>query len=57
MALFDGNYIDSYGHLLVNSGFVFTYLIHVISDPQEFIFLCHIERNLRIWNQCEPLFR
>ena len=23
----DGNYIDSYSHLLVNSGFIFTYLI------------------------------
>jgi len=28
MAPSDGNYIDSYGHLLVNSGFIFTYLVH-----------------------------
>ena len=26
MAPSDGNYIDSYGHLLINSGFIFTYL-------------------------------
>jgi len=29
MAPSDGNYIDSYGHLLVNSGFIFTYLVHM----------------------------
>ena len=27
MAPSDGNYIDSYGHLLTNSGFIFTYLV------------------------------
>ncbi|KYM80576.1 hypothetical protein ALC53_08974 [Atta colombica] len=27
MAPSDGNYIDSYGHLLVNFGFIFTYLL------------------------------
>jgi len=30
MAPSDGNYIDSYGHLLVNSGFIFTYLVEII---------------------------
>jgi len=29
--------------------------ICVISDPQEFIFLCPIERNLRMRYQCEPI--
>ena len=27
MAPFDGNYIESCGHLLINSGFIFTYLV------------------------------
>ena len=27
MAPSNGNYIDSYGHLFINSGFIFTYLV------------------------------
>ena len=32
MAPSDGNYIDSYDHLLIHSGFIFTYLVHNISE-------------------------
>jgi len=34
MAPSDGayNYIDSYGHLLVNSGFIFTYLVEALFE-------------------------
>ena len=34
MAPSDGNYIDSYGHLLVNSSFIFTYLVYSIVRAQ-----------------------
>jgi len=34
MAPSDGYYIDSYGHLLVNFGFIFTYLVSVPKDTE-----------------------
>jgi len=33
MAPSNGNYIESYGHLLVNSGFIFTYLVYLTETP------------------------
>jgi len=53
MASSDGNYIDSYGHLLINFSFIFTYLVYLKKKIR--INTCSLQIS-EYWNSREIYF-